>query len=294
MTGARGLVGSRLVPRLQTQGHDLVATDLELDVSDPLRVAGAVAEHRPDAVVHLAALSSPAQSVRAPQATYRVNFVGSRAILAAVRERAPQARVLLVGSGDIYGTAQPGAPAFAEGDALRPRSPYARSKAAADQLGAFYAKRGLDVIRIRAFNHTGPGQSDLVAASSFARQLAEIEYSRSAPVLRVGNLDAVRDFLDVDDVVEAYLRLLDPGVPAGAYNVASGRGVRIGDLLNELVGISSAEPTLEVDPERFRPTDCCVGNAERLGAIAGWEPQIPLATTLERLLNDWRARLAAA
>ena len=294
MTGAGGLVGSRLVPRLRSQDHEVVATDRETDVADPLQVDAVLARHLPDAVIHLAALSSPSESLRAPQETYRTNFLGSRSILAAVRAGAPRARVLLVGSGDIYGTASPGATAFDERAPLRPRSPYARSKAAVDQLGEYYAELGLDVIRIRAFNHTGPGQSDLFAASSFARQLAELESSRRAPVLRVGNLDAVRDFLDVEDVVEAYLRLLDPAVPGGAYNVASGRGVRIGELLDTLIGLSSVDPRIETDPQRYRPTDFSIGNAERLRAATGWEPAIPLASSLERLLSDWRVRVAAA
>ncbi len=294
VTGAGGLVGGRLVPRLREEGHEVAATDRELDVTDRAQVESAVARQRPDALIHLAALSSPAESYQKPEATYRVNYLGSRTVLAAAWRHASAARVLLVGSGDVYGTAQPGAPAFREDAPLRPRSPYARSKAAADQLGAFYANRGLDVVRIRAFNHTGPGQSDQFAASSFARQIAEIEASQRKPVLRVGNLDAGRDFLDVNDVVEAYVRLLDRTVPASVYNVASGSAVRIRDLLEALLARATVAPAVEVDPERMRPTDYSVGNADRLRAATGWKPRVPLDATLYSLLSYWRDRVAAS
>ena len=140
-------------------------------------------------------------------------------------------------------------------------------------------RRGLDVVRVRAFNHAGPGQSDAFVLSSFARQIAEIESARRPPVLRVGNLDSVRDFLDVADVVDAYVRLLDPRVPAGAYNVASGCGRRIGDLLDALVARSGVELRIDVDPERLRPRDVAVGDASRLlperGKPAGADRLVP-------------------
>lgn len=291
INGARGFVGSWLVPRLEGAGHVVIAVDREVDVTDAAAVSESVAAAQPDAIVHLAAFASVAASHAEPTDTARVNTLGTLHVLRAARRHAPASRVLLVGSGEIYGAAADGA-AFDESHPLVPGSPYARSKAAADQLGAVFAARGLDVIRARPFNHTGPGQTDAFVAASFARQLAEIEAGRRDPELRVGNLEAVRDFLDVADVVEAYRRLLDRRVPTGAYNIASGRGVSIGTLLEGLLAISTARPAVHRDPERWRPANVSIGNAIRLRKATGWEPRIPLADTLERLLGDWRQRIS--
>jgi GDP-4-dehydro-6-deoxy-D-mannose reductase len=197
-------------------------------------------------------------------------------------------------SGDEYGPAAPGAPAFDEASPLRPHSLYARTKAAADLLGGVFAERGLDVVRPRPFNHSGPGQSEALVLASFARQALEIALGRREPVLRVGNLDSVRDFLDVEDVVEAYLRLARRDVPADAYNVASGHGVRVGDALERLLALVGVAPRIETDPERLRPADFSVGDASRLRRATGWVPRVPFERTLERLLDDWRGRLSAS
>lgn len=294
VTGAGGFVGKILLPRLASAGHECTGCDLEVDVTEAAAVAAKVAEVAPDAIVHLAGLSSVAASHRAAEQTYRVNFLGTRNVLEAALRCAPHCRVLFVGSGDEYGNHPPGAPPFTERAPLRPGSPYARTKACADLLGAAYARRGLDVVRTRSFNHTGPGQLDSFVASSFARQLAEIEIGRRPPRMLVGNLESVRDFLDVADVAEAYALLLEPGVPPGVYNVASGRGMRIGDILKRLLDCSYLQPQIEVDPERLRPADYAVGDAGRLRAATGWAPRIPLSSTLERLLEDWRLRVHAA
>jgi GDP-4-dehydro-6-deoxy-D-mannose reductase len=291
VTGAAGFVGRRLVPRLAALGCEVDGFDHELDVADARAVAERVARARADAIVHLAARSSVADSFGAQAEVYRVNYLGGRAVLAAARRHAPRARVLLVGSGEVYGSGPPGAPGFDESAPLRPASPYARAKAAADLLGECAAADGLDVIRVRPFPHTGPGQSDRFAASSFARQIAEIEAGRRPPPVRVGNLDAVRDYLDVDDVVEAYAKLLDPGVPAGVYNVARGSGVALRDVLDALLHHARVRPGVETDPARVRPADALVGDASRLARATGWAPRIPLEATLARLLDDWRARL---
>jgi GDP-4-dehydro-6-deoxy-D-mannose reductase len=294
VTGASGFVGRHLVPRLRARSHEVVATDREIDVADADAVQGCVARARPDAIVHLAAVSSVAASREDPALAYRVNYLGAHALLEAAARQAPRARILLVGSGDAYGSAPPGSAAFSEGSPLRPGSPYSRTKAAADLLGAAYADRGLDVLRLRPFNHTGAGQSDAFVASSFARQLVEVERGTRPAVLAVGNLDSVRDFLDVGDVVEAYALLCEPGAAAGAYNVASGRGLRAGELLERLCALAKLSPRIEVDPARFRPTDHSVGDASRLRAATGWAPRIALDETLESLLAFWRRELSAS
>jgi len=281
------------VPRLRAGGWDVIGCDQEVDVSEDRAVARRVVEVAPDAIIHLAAQSSVAVSWRNPALTYRVNFLGTRSILEAAVHHAPRARILLIGSADQYGSSEPGSPPLDETAPMRPRSPYARTKAAADRLGERYAEDGLDVVRIRAFNHSGPGQSDTFVMSSWARQAAEIACGRRAPELRVGNLDSVRDFLDVEDVVDAYARLLDDRVPAGAYNVASGEGVRLRDLLELLLEIAGIRPRVEVDPQRMRPLDVSVGNADRLRAATGWEPRVPLSHSLERVLDYWRQAVSA-
>jgi nucleoside-diphosphate-sugar epimerase len=206
-------------------------------------------------------------------------------VLEAALREAPESRVLLVTSGEVYGVVPgTGATPFRETDALAPRTPYARTKAGADLLGTCYAERGLDVVRVRPFNHTGPGQSLSFVAPAFARQVAAIAAGKSEPRLVVGNLDSVRDFLDVDDVVDAYQRLLDRGVPADVYNVASGVGRRIGDLLDVLIELAGARCEIEVDPERVRPTDSSLGDATRLREATGWSPRTPWHDTLSRLL----------
>jgi GDP-4-dehydro-6-deoxy-D-mannose reductase len=170
VTGAAGFVGGHLLPALMEHGHEVVPTDREVDVSQAADVEACVNAVAPDAIVHLAAQSSVALSGQQPLLTYRVNFLGTRSVLLAAERAQRRPRVLLVGSGEQYGVAAPGAPPFDEGAPLRPRSPYARTKACADLLAAAYAASGLDVVRTRSFNHTGPGQADVFVASSFARQ----------------------------------------------------------------------------------------------------------------------------
>jgi nucleoside-diphosphate-sugar epimerase len=223
-----------------------------------------------------------------------VNYVGTRTLLEAARRHAPKARLLLVSTADLYGSSEPGGEPFDENSPLRPRSPYSRSKAAADLLGEAFAARELDVIRVRPFNHTGPGQTDIFVLANFARQVAAIEAGVSEPVLRVGNLDSVRDFLAIDDVIEAYMRLIDPATAPGVYNVASGSGVRIGDALTGLCELAGIEPNIEVDPAFFRPTDIAVGRADRLREATGWMPQVSFRELLEGILDDWRTRITAA
>lgn len=294
VTGVAGFVGRRLEARLEAAGAEVIGTDLELDVGDAGRVAEAVEAARPDAVVHLAAISFVPEAESNPQAVYRVNFLGAHSILEAAQKISPGLRVLLVGSGYVYGAADPGAPPFDESSSLRPDSPYAWSKAAADLLGGFYGTRGVDVVRVRPFNHTGPGRPDRFVESSFARQIAEIEAGVRPPKMAVGNLDAIRDFLDVEDVLDAYLQLLDPKIPAGVYNVASGRGTSIRELLDLLLAESTLRPEVEMDPARWRPADSVVGSARRLEEATGWAPATPLQETLRSLLDDWRERIAAA
>jgi GDP-4-dehydro-6-deoxy-D-mannose reductase len=291
VTGAGGFVGRRLVPRLEACGFETTACDLEVDVTDPAAVETILKSSQPEAIVHLAALSSVAASLSDPASCFRANYLGTRCLLQGVARFAPSARVLLIGSSEQYDLSQPGAPPSREQDPLKPRSPYARSKAAAEQLGSEAARNGLDVMRVRSFNHTGAGQTDTFAAPSFAKQITEIAAGRREPEMRVGNLDSVRDFLDVSDVIDAYIALLDSAVPPDIYNVASGHGISLRLLLDTLLEIAGVAPRIEPDPERMRPTDWVVGDSSRLRAATGWQPQVELRETLSELLGYWRDRL---
>ena len=178
---------------------------------------------------------------------------------------------------------------------LRPASPYAVSKVAQGALAQLYGPAGgMRVVLTRTFHHTGPGRGEAFAESSFARQIAEIEHGLRPPVIEVGNLEAVRDFCDVRDVVRAYLLLLEKGESGQVYNVCSGRGLRIREVLDLLLASSSTRVEVRVDQERLRPADvpAQVGDPSRLRAATSWEPRIPIEETLRDLLSDWRARVA--
>ena len=243
-------------------------------------------------MVHLAGQSSAAVSFDHPVETYRVNAIGTWTVLDAVARHARDSRVLVVGSGEVYGPQPPGS-RVAEDAPFRPVSPYALSKAAADALSEAFARRhGLAVVRTRSFGHTGPGQAPVFAIPSFARQVAAIESGHDQPVLRVGNLDVTRDLTDVRDVVDAYLALLDRGRPGAAYNVCRGEGVRLSDVVARMVERARVEIRVEVDPARVRPADLpwLVGDPTAIEGDTGWRASTPLERTLEGVMEEWRAR----
>jgi GDP-4-dehydro-6-deoxy-D-mannose reductase len=293
ITGARGFVGRRLVAHLRARGHSVAGADRETDVCDAQALAAEIATATPEAVVHLAAQSSVAASLRDPDGTFRINYQGSQNLLESVEQTAPRARVLLVGSADQYGGQPPGAPALRETDPLSPGSPYARSKAAAEQLGHGWNERGGNVVMTRSFNHTGPGQADHFVAPSFARQVAEIAAGLRSPELRVGNLESIRDFLHVDDVIDAYASLLEPAAAPGVYNVASGEPHTIRELLDALIALARIAPRIEIDPDRVRPTDQLLGDASKLQRTTGWRAQRSFGQLIEDLAGDWRERVRA-
>jgi len=293
LTGAEGFVGRRLMARLRGDGDEIFGFDRDLDVSDTAQVRSAVSELQPEAIAHLAAVSFVPDSVREPQLAFRVNYLGTRSVLEAMAHAAPGARVLVVSSGAVYGNAPAHSAPFDESSPLRPDSPYAWTKAAADRLAGVWGARGFDVVRVRPFNHTGVGRPDQFAESAFARQLAEIRLERRAPRLAVGNLEAVRDFLDVDDVIDAYARLLHGRGRAGLYNVASGVGRSLQQVLDILMGHAglAGDVSVEVDRERWRETDRMVGDASRLREATGWVPQRAIEDTLGGLFDDWLTEL---
>ena len=295
VTGGHGFAGRHLLERLASDGTEVVAPPrAELDLLDAGAVAATVASLRPSLVFHLAAFTSARLSWQAPGEVIRTNFDMALNVLDAVRGEAPEARVALVGSGQVYG--DPGALPVAEDAPLEPRNPYAVSKAAADLLGGQYASAyGMHVVRLRPFNHIGPGQTDEYVLPSIARQVAEAEWAGlDEVVLQTGDLSAARDFTDVRDVVRAYV--LAVRAPAGAYNVCSGRSTTIAELIG-LVRDAARIPVREqIDPARLRSHEPeeMRGSHERLTAATGWKPEVPLTETVRATLDWWRATTCAA
>ncbi len=265
---------------------------LAVDLLDAAAAARAVRDTRPAVVYHLAALASVARSWEDPVAVLTANVAAALNLLEAVRAEAPAARVVIGSSGEVYGP--PATLPVTEEAGLRPQNPYAVSKASADLLGGLYADaHGLHVVRARAFNHAGPGQTDTFAVGSFARQVAEGLAAGRRPVRVVtGEPDTRRDFTDVRDVVRAYRMLAD--APAGIYNVASGVSRSARDLVARLGAVAGVEIEHVVDPALVRPHEVSDirGSHARLTAATGWEPRIPLDTTLADAVAWWRERLA--
>ena len=263
---------------------------MALDLRDAGAATRAIAEAEPDVVYHLAAQASVPAAWEAPGATLSVNLETTLNLLEAVRAGAPEARVVAVGSGEVYGP--PASLPVGEDAPLRPQNPYAVSKAAGDLLAGMYADvHGLDVTRVRAFNHAGPGQSDEYVVATLARQAAEGLARGDDPIRIVtGSPEPRRDFTDVRDVVRAYRLLGQRAAPAGAYNVCSGTAVSVAELLEVLRGVVGREIAHEVDPARERGHEVLEirGDPSRLREATGWTPEIPLESTVADTVEWWR------
>jgi len=264
-----------------------------VELSDAAAVRALVAEARPAQIYHLAAQASVHKAWQDPMATLTNNSGAQLAILSAARDLCPDARILVISSSEVYGGRDQGRMPLDEDEPLGPLDPYAVSKVTQEMLGLqHYLAFGMPVVRVRPFNHMGPRQRPGFVAADFARQVAAIEAGQGAPVMRVGALDAVRDLSDVRDVVRAYTLALTKGEPGAVYNVASGRGVSIGDLLRAFIAEATVPIETIVDSALLRPVDrpLIVGDAARLRARTGWTPTIPLAQTIRDTLDYWRGR----
>lgn len=313
ITGGGGFVGRHLAAHLIAEGRrvvpldragtaapdpELVAWELGARADGADALATLLREREIGAIVHLAGQSSAGASFADPVGTFAANVQGSLEVLEAVRslaaagETAP--RTLMIGSAEEYGAAaRPDG--CREDDPVAPISPYGSSKAAATQLAVQYHRSfELPIIAVRPFSHTGPGHDERFVFPSFAAQIAAIEAGRSEPVLRVGNLSAARDFLDVRDVVRAYEALLATGTAGTIYNVCSGSTLTIADGLEILLGLSTAKVRVEPDPSRQRPVDIpvLVGDPSRLREATGWTPRVVFGETLGELLAAARRKLS--
>jgi GDP-4-dehydro-6-deoxy-D-mannose reductase len=315
ITGVTGFVGSHLADHLLAEGgcevHGLKRWRSRLDniahlegrivlhdgdITDARCLRELVSAVAPDRIHHLAAQSYVPASWREPDATLTTNVRGQLNLFEAVLQAGRPCRIQIAGSSEEYGLVRPDELPITEDNPLRPLSPYAVSKVTQDLLAwQYHRSHGLDVVRTRGFNHTGPRRGEVFVSSDFARQIALIEAGRRDSVIRVGNLEASRDFTDVRDMVRAYRLALDCGESGAVYNICSGAAVTIRELLDRLLALSRVTVRVEQDPARMRPSDVLVlaGSAARFRDRTGWEPTIPLERTLADLLDYWRARIGA-
>lgn len=268
---------------------------LETDLRDYSSVHSTLAESRPDLVFHLAAQSFVPSSWTGPSETLITNISGQTNLFEAIRKLELDPVVQIACSSEEYGLVHPDETPITEDNPLRPLSPYAVSKVGQDLLAyQYFQSYGLKAIRTRGFNHTGPRRGDVFVTSNFARQLALIEAGERDPVIRVGNLEAVRDFTDVRDMVRAYWLAVNHATPGEVYNIARGEGISIQELLDRLLALSTAQIDVEIDPERLRPSDVqiLVGDSSKFRRETGWEPLIPFEQTLIDTLDFWREQIA--
>jgi GDP-4-dehydro-6-deoxy-D-mannose reductase len=293
LTGSDGFVGSVLMHHRTCL--PLADDDGSVDLRDRDRVRRAVERIAPDAVIHLAAQTFVPASFKHPRETYEINFLGTFALLEALKAADFSGRFLFVGSGDGYGVVAPDELPVDESHPLRPRSPYAVSKVAAEALCYQWTQsERFEIVMTRSFNHIGPGQSDRFVVSDFARQVVEIRKGLREPLISTGDIDVTRDFTDVRDVVQAYLMLLERGKSGEAYNVCSGAEYSIRDVLQRLLRLAGVEATVERDPSRVRHAEqrrMC-GSPRKLQSDTGWTRQFSLEKSLQDVLHDWETKLS--
>lgn len=305
--GAAGFVGGYLADHLRNDcGWSVCVTKMpqetceiegvevhDLNILEKDAVKELFETTAPDYIFHLAAQSSVAVSWKRPELTVDVNVKGCVNVLEAARELAKKPRILLVGSSEEYGPSTEEENPVTENQPLRPGNIYAATKACQGMLGAIYAKAyQMDVMMVRAFNHVGPKQAPLFVVSDFCKQVAEIEKGLKEPVMYVGNLSAKRDFTDVRDIVRAYSALVQSGTAGETYNVGSGTAIAIQELLEEILKLSTKEIKVEVDPNKLRPVDVPVVEADvtKLKEATGWERKFGLKDTLGDILEYWRGK----
>lgn len=267
---------------------------LEADLRDYTSMHSALERSRPDVIFHLAAQSFVPSSWTAPNDTLTTNVSGQTNLFEAVRALRIDPVIQIACSSEQYGLVLPHETPIKETNPLRPLSPYAVSKVAQDYLGyQYFQSYGLKVVRTRGFNHTGPRRGHVFVTSNFCSQVAAIEMGLQEPVIRVGNIDAIRDFTDVRDMVRAYWLAVTKAKPGEVYNIATGNGIVIREMLQRLIALANVEVKIETDPERLRPSDVeiLIGDASKFKADTGWEPRIPFDQTLRDLLDYWRETL---
>jgi len=288
ITGGAGFVGQWLAAEVDS-AYDVTVWDRpQVDITDPSTYEDSLTKIQPQWLVHLAAISSARAAQEDPDTALKINTIAVEMLLKKIAEVSADTKVLAVSSADIYGHGSPLPLSELPLPEAHPINPYAQTKWDMEALieKSFNGR----VIRVRPFPHIGPGQRQGFVSADFASQIAAIEKGNQPPVLKVGNLDAVRDFTDVRDVVRAYRLLLEKGTVGEVYHVASGQGVSIKSLLDQLLVLSTVKITVQEDPSKLRPSDTpiLIGDAAKLRNLTGWQPEIPLNKSLEDILNYWR------
>lgn len=313
ITGITGFAGSHLAEyllergdveihgmerwRSKTDNIDRIKSKLimhECDLRDASSVRKVLETVRPDRVFHLAAQSFVPTSWKAPAETLMTNIVGQLNMFEAVRQIGINPRIQIAGSSEEYGLVLPEETPIREENPLRPLSPYGVSKVGQDLLAyQYHQSYGLNVVRTRGFNHTGPRRGEVFVESNFALQIARVERGVQEPIIKVGNLTTQRDYTDVRDMVRAYWLALEQGEPGDVYNLCSGVARSIQSVLDQLLRLSGVKVRIEQDPARMRPSDVALlqGDSTKFRTRTGWRPQIPWETTLRDLLEYWRERI---
>jgi GDP-4-dehydro-6-deoxy-D-mannose reductase len=301
--GGAGFVGGYLIRELKNSGWEVCATCLEnesiseecdvrtLDILKKDDIQPLIEDIRPDVIYHLAAQSSVALSWKRPQLTAEINVVGTINVLEAARDSGINAMIILIGSGEEYGFIREGACPLKESEPLIPGNIYAATKACQGMLGEIYARAyKMDIVMVRAFNHSGPAQMPIFVISDFCRQIAEAEKGLREPEMKVGNLSAKRDFTDVRDVVRAYRLLGEKGVSGAVYNVGRGRAVDIQFILDTALSFAKLPIEVRQDPARMRASDIPIiePDVSRIAADTGWSAEITMEQTVEDTLGYWR------
>ncbi len=310
ITGLGGFVGSHLaqhlldsIPGVEIHGtiiepyHDSAASRLAchlIELRDSEAVVDLMARVQPDHIYHLAAQAFVPRSFEFPWETLENNILAQLNVIQACLRLNTRPRILVISSAEIYGVVKPEELPLREDAPFRPTSPYSVSKVAQDMLALqYYLSHQLSIMRARPFNHLGPGQNERFVAPALAMQIARIEAGQQEAAIHVGDLSALRDFTDVRDIVRAYRLIMEKGTPGEAYNIASGKAYSIQTLLDTLLGFTSLNIPVALDPALLRPAEIPVlrGDATRLYNATGWQPQIPFEQTLLDVLNHCRERI---
>ncbi|MBR1592238.1 MAG: GDP-mannose 4,6-dehydratase [Ruminococcus sp.] len=303
--GGAGFVGGYLIKELINSGHEVYATCLEnenikesctvknLDITDKNAVLSLTGEISPECIYHLAAQSSVSLSWKNPQLTAEINVIGAINVLEAVRNL-KNTRLIMIGSGEEYGFIRENACPLRESEPLNPGNIYAATKACQEMISKIYSRAyKTDIISVRAFNHSGAGQSDIFVISDFCRQIAEIEKNLRPPEISVGNLSAVRDFTDVRDVVRAYRLLAEKGISGKIYNVGRGKAVSIQYILDTAISFSEKDISVKKDPQKMRASDIPIiePDVSEIFADTGWTAEISMEQTIQDTLDYWRNQI---
>jgi GDP-4-dehydro-6-deoxy-D-mannose reductase len=310
ITGGKGFAGSHLKSLLLSEGFEVTIFDagepeqhaddvdsrryVKGDIRSKESILRTLTDVRPDVIYHLAGIAFVPEAEKDRDRALSVNLSGGLNLFEAVEEAVPDARVVVVSSSEVYGKALAADMPLNEEAPVRPASFYAFTKASLESAAFHAASRGLNIVVLRPFNHIGPRQSDLYVTSAFARQVAEAERGVDPPVIKVGNLEAVRDFTDVQDMMKAYLLAGREPLKKDLYNLCSSRGVKIREVLDRLLDMAHVEIRVEVDRARLRPSDVpvIIGDCTRFSTETGWHASLSLRDSLSRILDYWRARIS--